>query len=180
MTRTNTPLRSAVQCAHLLLSLCAVTSALPHRGYCAGLIEPCDLTFQGLRVTRRRASARDRLRHRSALRRHLREGHDGGCHVLGVPTKTLHGLLADWGGDEVAVFLGEAVDDAVQLSLANVWLEVNAIGLLKHEIGRRLTLEPSADLEFDQMPSDPSKLPSSRRAFTWLKKRAASAPSTIR
>ena len=188
MTATFQPI-TASQCARLLLVLCHHSATALQRGYCIGDLRPSDVSIElstgEARVIRRPAGSFDRLRHRLVVRRHLKRGHDSGCRVFGVPLVTVQRLLEAWGGEESAVFLFDIVQEAMeQLSLGG-WGRMSANEVLKHEIGRRLTLEPPADLLRDQtalnqIPSEPSKSASSRRALTWLKKRAASAPSTMR
>lgn len=176
---------SALQCALRLLELCRYAGLVRHSGRCIGGLRPRDIVVTNGRLLRRPAGVRDRMRHRAALRRHLRVGHDNCCHVLGVPLSTVGRLLVAWGGDEAAQFLTESVQEAVDQWSQGGWELLTPYDVLKYEIGRRLTLEPPADLvllqqELSQMPSTPSKSAASRRAFTWLRKRAASAPSTMR
>ena len=92
-------------------------------------------------------------------------------------------LVANASGDDGIAH--DIVQEAIDQLLLGGWGNLTPNEVLRHEIGRRLTLEPPADLLRDQtalnqIPSEPSKSASSRRALTWLKKRAASAPSTMR
>ena len=177
-----------------MLALCTHSAVALQRGYCIGDLRPRDVIAESgkseagataARVHRRVARPHLRLRHRMSVRRHARRGHDSGCRAFGIPLPTLQRLLESWGGEDAASFLIDIVQEAIdQLSLGG-WGNLTPNEVLRYEIGRRLTLEPPADLLRDQaaltqMPSEPSKSASSRRALTWLKKRAASAPSTMR
>lgn len=188
MTETLRSLKAA-QCARVLLSLCEHAAEVLQRGYCVGELRARDVVVEvsavKVLVSRRPDRLRDRMRHRAAVRRHLRHGHDSGCQVFGVPLRTMQTLLEYWGGEDAALFLVDIVHEAMnQLSLGG-WGGMTPTAVLRHEIGRRLTVEPPADSVRDQallyqIPKLPSKSASSRRAFTWLRKRAASAPSTMR
>lgn len=193
MTEISHPF-NAVQCARLMLALCTHSAVTLQRGYCIGDLRPRDLIVESgavgacataVRVRRRAPRPHERIRHRISARRHARRGHDSGCRAFGVPLPTLQRLLEAWGGEDAASFLIDIVQEAIDQLLLGGWGNLTPNEVLRHEIGRRLTLEPPADLLRDQtalnqIPSEPSKSASSRRALTWLKKRAASAPSTMR
>lgn len=168
------------QTANLLLQLCRVSDLTRLAGSCVGELKRPDLVINRTRIMRSPVRGSGRLRHRRARRRHVRRGHDQFCLVLGVPECTLTELLESWGGNEVATFLLEIVSEGLDQFQKGSWHGMSANEVIKHEIGRRLTLEAPADSLLDQIPRIPSKFASSRRAFTWLRKRAASAPSTMR
>jgi len=177
--------RSAAQCAQLLLDLCKHSEAVLQYGCCVGELLSRDVNIVDARVFRHKATLRDRVRHDFAKRRHLRQGHDSCCQILGVPMTTVHQMLEGWGGSEIALFLEEIVETAVDQVLLGGWGSMTPREVLRYEIGRQLTVEPPADLvlrqpEHTQIPSTPAKSASSRRALTWLRNRAASAPSTMR
>ncbi len=165
--------------ALLLLRLCRIGERARQLGYCLGELQARDVVVRGSGLSRALPRFSDRLRHRLAQRRHLRQGHDQCCSVLGIPRSTILVLLRSWSGHEAAQLLLDAVDAGVRQYLSGL-RDMSAHDMLKYEIGRCLTLEVPADFVADQMPRMPSKFASSKRAFTWLRKRAASAPSTIR
>lgn len=54
-------------------------------------------------------------------------------------------MLQSWGGSETAAFLSEKIRDAVQHYARGAWQGTPLREVLKHEIGRCLTLEAPAD-----------------------------------
>lgn len=171
---------AAQRAARLLLELCQIAEHVRHNGSCVGELRATDLIIRGNRIERRPANMMRRFRYRFAVRKHLRHGHDQFCVVLGVPYSALRELSEHWGGTEASSFLIDIVSISVQQFVGGGWHGMTAREVLKHEIGRRLTVEAPADLLLDQIPSTPAKFASSRRTFTWPRKRAASAPSTMR
>lgn len=153
----------------------------------------------------RSVSKRKALERRVA--RHLRAGHDGSCLLFGVPAGTVRGLLRAWGDPLAVPFVIGLADEAESelrssgLGPLRGWSEPEARELVEHVVRRRITpvmpraLQPESEgaapplpgvrgpeaaRGWDQMPRSPSNRPASSRSFTWVRNRAASAPSTIR
>lgn len=153
--------------------------------------------------------ARERaLEHRRE--RHLREGHDAACLLFGVPSRTVERVLRSWGDPLAIDFvLGLAEEAADELRRSGIgplrgWSAHLARETVEYVVRRRITQQspglglahaaessgaapPSSGVrgperfgEPGQMPRFASKSPASSRSFTWVRKRAASAPSTMR
>lgn len=168
------------QTAILLLQLCRLSELTRLAGSCVGELQRTDIVVCGAKIARSPVRRYRRFRHRLAQRRHLRRGHDQYCFALGVPQCTLTELLEGWGGEEVAAFLFEIVREGLDQLTKGSRHGMSANEVITHEIGRHLTVEAPADSLLAQIPRIPSKFASSRRALTWSRNRAASAPSTIR
>lgn len=77
------------------------------------------------------------MRHRAALRRHLRVGHDNCCHGAWGAAFNGGPATGGVGGDEAAQFLTESVQEAVDQWSQGGWEPLTPYGMLKYEIGRR-------------------------------------------
>ena len=200
----------AAELAWLLLSLLDAGIRLRGLGWCLGLLSARDVRVTSSGVER--AAVPDGLRHRHLERRrhrHMREGHEISCHLIGIPASSAQALLGAWGDPRAIPFARGVLDEVVsELRASGVgphrgWSEPRAWEIAEHTVMRRITPVPPVRALFatreraalptigergpllepggaDQMPSDPSKLPASSRSFTWERKRAASAPSTMR
>lgn len=171
---------SAAHSARMLIELCRLAEIVRARGYCIGRLAARDVVIDGVRVTRSPCGPVRRMRHFAARQQHARKGHDTCCETLGMPMETVVGLLESWAGAETSAFLGDLVRSTIEQIASGGWSGWAAHEVLKYEIGRHLTIEEPADFFSDQMPSTDSKSAASRRVFTWVRKRAASAPSTTR
>lgn len=159
----------AAAAAWLLLDLCRAGALAMQRGLCVGELAARDVLRHGDRL--QRVPARGvgmSIRHREAVRRHRRKGHDRGCLVLGVPFVTAETLLRAWAGEQAAVFLLDALLEGVEQIEAGEWPWSDVDEVLRHVIGRRITPCAPADhrTESGQMPRLPSKSAVSRRVLT--------------
>lgn len=137
-------LRAANAAARLLLLL-ERGEQLRAAGYCLGLLRDEDLCWCGGQVHRRRARLRQRIRHRRAAAAHGRNGHDAACYAIGVPMTTVQELLRSWCGDDAAALLAECVAEGVSEIARGEWLHVGGAEVLRHTIGRRITLDTPAE-----------------------------------
>ncbi|MDI6024295.1 hypothetical protein QBL02_12165 [Leucobacter sp. UT-8R-CII-1-4] len=55
-------------------------------------------------------------------------------------------LLQHWGGENASAYLVEAIECAIAQIAAGEWTGYAATRVVKHEIGRRLTIESPTDL----------------------------------
>ncbi|NLA66266.1 MAG: hypothetical protein GX862_10215 [Leucobacter sp.] len=131
----------AAELAAVCLELCAVGAHLAQAGWCAGELLPSEVRRVGCRVSRiapRRGVAN--LRGRFRAWRHLRSGHEPGCHLFGMTRGTVERLLTDWGGAESAALVIDAFDEAVEEIQAGSWPRLQPIEVLTHLVGRRITV----------------------------------------
>lgn len=205
------PRLRAAELAWVLLALFDAGIGVRTIGWCVGDLAPADVTLTP------RGAAREPIGHRAHERalgrrreRHLREGHDAGCLLVGVPSRTLERLLRAWGDPLVVEFvLGlaeEAVDELRRSGIGPLrgWSPALARETVGYIVRRRITphapsfaptapaygegaTPPSSGVRDPprfgmaaQMPRSASKRPASSRSFTWVRNRAASAPSTMR
>ncbi len=199
---------SAGQTAWALLALLDIGIRLRAAGWCAGVLGPEDVLLEARGV--RRAPAPGGLHERTLMRRRRRHaglGHSLGCHLFGIPECVAERLIRAWADPRAESFCLALVDEVVEeLRSTGVgphrgWSGDGARAAIRHAVESRITPVPPSvppsrepirrergpgeharppQLSRTQMPRFASNRPSSRRFFTWVRKRAASAPSTIR
>jgi hypothetical protein len=208
LKRSTAGLRAA-ELAWALLALFDAGIRLRASGMCLGPLLPADVRLAEGGVERALPRAGFRVRALERRRdRHLREGHDPLCLLVGVPMSAVHSLLRHWGDPRATPFVVSLAEEALGELLEpgasgpHGWSEHIVRETVEHVVSRRITpLPPQPDAsEYGdgaappssgvrgpvrvkrrgQMPRFPSKRPASSRSFTWVRKRAASAPSTMR
>lgn len=135
----------AAEAAWLLLEVLRGSESALRAGYCIGELRACDLTWTGSRIVRRRPRRIDRLRHRFAMRRHARDGHDPACFGIGIPVCTARHLLRSWCGADSAEFLLDAMEHGIEELEVGEWSELGPRDVLTHVIGRRISVRAPAD-----------------------------------
>lgn len=136
----------AAELAWVLLSLLGVGITLRANGWCTGLLSARDLcvTQHGVGRTPVRSGAQVRTNLRRA-RRHLAEGHDTSCEMLGVPLPTLRKVITTWGESRAHPYVVSLVDEILAelqtllLRSSKAWSERDVRDIIEHVVTRSIT-----------------------------------------
>lgn len=170
--------RPACEVAWALLEIARIARLFALRGACLCAHHPRKIMWNGNTMCYRDTKQKPSFQ---SFRQNLRQ-HDMGCQLFGISREMLAILLDRWTSSDVATFLIDAVDEAIEDATAEHLGSVAGYEPLAHAVGRRISVQIPADHEMavNQMPRSASNAPSSRRFFTWVRNLAASAPSMMR
>jgi hypothetical protein len=185
MTRS-APTASKFRAAELtwvLLSLFEQGVRMRAHHWCLGELEPNDIVFDAGGIARTptdtRAQRRAHLRRRE---RHLRQGHDRGCLLTGVPEGTVQRLVRAWGDEGAIEFvLGLADEVNIELSRTGIgpcdeWSSNETLEIVRYVLGRNITPKLPKTLTLTGAPAEKANAAKARVLFRTGRLRVALLP----
>lgn len=139
--------RSIGEIAWAVCRLLELTEALRVRGWCAGPLCATDVSWVGRTIRRSRAQeVVHKIRRYWTAKHHLAHGHDHYCVTLGLPKLALQRVVDTWAGEDKGLFLLDCIDEAAtSLQHHESWPGMSRHAVLKHVVGRRVTLHSPTD-----------------------------------
>lgn len=117
-----------------LRKLIDIGMACKQLNFCIGEIGAADIAFRDGSLQRvKRKTFYVKIRHKYALFRHRRLGHDAGCRMYGIPISVVHRLAEHWSGREAAIFMTNTYSLVCAVAVVEAESDEQRIACFEHE-----------------------------------------------